>query len=194
MSENKLTITAICGSLRAGSFNRKVLKAMEELAPKHWEIDHADLSAIPLYNTDIESQGDPQSVVDFKETIRKADGVLIVTPEYNMGIPGVLKNALDWASRPTKSSVLIQKPFAIAGATPGSGGTAQSQAQVRQTLLAMNAYTMPGPKILIGSIHEKLNETTGELDDESTLRHLQSFLAGFEQWISVFKQTQEGKV
>ncbi|WP_025682345.1 NADPH-dependent FMN reductase [Paenibacillus maysiensis] len=191
MSENKLTITAICGSLREGSFNRRVLKAMEELASKHWEIHHVDLSTIPLYNSDIESQGDPQSVVEFKESIRKADGVLIVTPEYNMGIPGVLKNALDWASRPSKSSVLIQKPFAIAGATPGSGGTAQSQAQVRQTLLAMNAYTMAGPKILIGSIHEKLNETTGELDDESTLRHLERFLTAFEEWILVFKQTQK---
>ncbi|CAH1222873.1 hypothetical protein PAECIP111892_05227 [Paenibacillus auburnensis] len=122
MSENKLTITAICGSLREGSFNRRVLKAMEELAPKHWEIYHADLSMIPLFNSDIESQGDPQSVAEFKENIRQADGVLIVTPEYNMGIPGVLKNALDWASRPSKSSVLIEKPFAIAGATPGGGG------------------------------------------------------------------------
>ncbi|MFD1774315.1 NADPH-dependent FMN reductase [Paenibacillus rhizophilus] len=187
MSENKLTITAICGSLREGSFNRKVLKAMEELAPKHWEIHRADLSNIPLYNADIESQGDPQSVALFKESIRQADGVLIVTPEYNSGIPGVLKNALDWVSRPVKSSVLIQKPFAIAGATPGSGGTAQSQAQVRQTLLAMNAYTMPGPKILIGGIHEKLNETTGELDDESTLRHIEKFLTAFEQWIYFFK-------
>jgi chromate reductase, NAD(P)H dehydrogenase (quinone) len=191
MSENKLTITAICGSLREGSFNRRVLKAMKELAPKHWEIHHADLSMIPLFNSDIESQGDPQSVVEFKESIRQADGVLIVTPEYNMGIPGVLKNALDWASRPSKSSVLIEKPFAIAGATPGSGGTAQSQAQVRQTLLAMNAYTMPGPKVLIGSVHEKLNETTGELDDESTLRHLERFLTAFEEWILVFKQTQK---
>lgn len=191
MSENKLTITAICGSLREGSFNRRVLKAMEELAPKHWEIQHVDLSMIPLFNLDIESQGDPQSVAEFKESIKQADGVLIVTPEYNMGIPGVLKNALDWASRPGKSSVLIEKPFAIAGATPGSGGTAQSQAQVRQTLLAMNAYTMPGPKVLIGSVHEKLNETTGELDDESTLRHLERFLTAFEEWILVFKQTQK---
>ncbi|QWU15450.1 NAD(P)H-dependent FMN reductase [Paenibacillus sophorae] len=191
MSENKLSITAICGSLREGSFNRKVLKAMEELAPKHWEIHHVDISAIPLYNSDIESHGDPQSVVELKESIRTADGVLIITPEYNMGIPGVLKNALDWASRPARSSVLIQKPFAIAGATPGGGGTAQSQAQVRQTLLAMNAYTMPGPKVLIGSVHEKLNETTGELNDESTLRHLERFLIAFEQWILIFKQSQK---
>ncbi|NJJ37920.1 NADPH-dependent FMN reductase [Paenibacillus apii] len=189
MSEHKLTITAICGSLREGSFNRRVLKAMEKLAPEHWEIQHADLSGIPLYNADTESQGDPPSVAQFKESIRRADGVLIVTPEYNSGIPGVLKNALDWASRPVKSSVLIQKPFAVAGATPGGGGTAQSQAQVRQTLLAMNAYTMPGPKILIGGVHEKLNQTTGELDDETTLRHLQSFLTAFEQWIHYFKLT-----
>ncbi|MEC0183651.1 NAD(P)H-dependent oxidoreductase [Paenibacillus peoriae] len=79
MSENKLTITAICGSLREGSFNRRVLKAVKELAPKHWEIHHIDLLTIPFYNSDIESQGDPQSVVKFKESIRKADGVLIVT-------------------------------------------------------------------------------------------------------------------
>ncbi|MDT3427964.1 chromate reductase [Paenibacillus forsythiae] len=191
MSEHRFTITAICGSLREGSFNRRVLKAMERLAPKHWEIHHADLSLIPLYNADIESQGDPQPVVELKESIRQADGVLIVTPEYNMGIPGVLKNALDWASRPSKSSVLIGKPFAIAGATPGSGGTAQSQAQVRQTLLALNAYTMPGPKVLIGSVHEKLNAATGELDDETTLRHLERFLAAFEQWVLIFKQSQK---
>ncbi len=93
---------------------------------------------------------------------------------------------MDWASRLPKDSVLIHKPFAITGATPGNGGTAQSQAQVRQTLLAMDAYTMPGPKVLIGRVHEKLNETTGEFDDDRTLIYLDRFLETFESWIRTF--------
>jgi len=92
MAENKLAITAICGSLRKDSFNKKTLEDIEQISPKHWEIHHTNIATIPLYNADIEKTGDPQSVVDFKENIRKADGVLIVTPEYNTGIPGVLKN------------------------------------------------------------------------------------------------------
>ena len=186
MEENKLTIATICGSLRKDSFNRKVLTAIERIAPEHWRFHHTNLATIPLYNEDTEKEGDPPSVVEFKESIRKADGVLIVTPEYNTGIPGVLKNALDWASRPSKDSVLIHKPFAIAGATPGNGGTAQSQAQVRQTLLAMNAYTLPGPKILIGRVHEKINGTTGLFDDDQTLHYLDRFLKTFEGWIRTF--------
>lgn len=187
MEKSGITIAAICGSLRKDSFNKKTLKAIEQMAPKHWSIHQTNIAEIPLYNADIEKEGDPQSVVNFKNSILKADGVLIITPEYNTGIPGVLKNALDWASRPPKHSALIEKPFAVAGATPGNGGTVQSQAQVRQTLLAMKAYTMPGPKIEIRKIHEKINETTGQIEDERTLRYLERFLLTFEDWIRTFR-------
>lgn len=189
MEEAKKVIATVCGSLRRGSYNHKVLEALEKTAPAHWEIEHTDISGIPLYDADLEKEGDPLEVSNFKRTIERADGVVIVTPEYNTGIPGVLKNALDWASRPAKASVMIEKPFAVAGATPGNGGTAQSQMQVRQTLLAMNAYVMPGPKIQIRRVHEKIGETTGVLEDERTLKYLNRFLSGFEGWVETLRKT-----
>ncbi|QHA93142.1 NADPH-dependent FMN reductase [Bacillus sp. N1-1] len=190
MEENRLRITVVCGSLREGSYNRKVLEAMERLAPTHWEFLQTNLSTIPHYNEDLEKESNPSSVNDFIKSIKQSDGVLIVTPEYNTGIPGVLKNALDWASRPPKNSELIQKPVAIAGATPGNGGTAQCQAQLQQTLTAMNAYIMPGPKIQIRRAHEKINEKTGEFEDERTFRYMERFLLSFEDWIQTFKKSK----
>lgn len=121
-----INVVAFAGSLRQESYNRALLRAAQESAPESMSIDTFDLSPIPLYNYDVEQQGDPEPVQEFKHAIRKADALLIATPEYQHGIPGVLKNALDWASRPPKQSPLQGKPAAIMGATPGMTGTARA--------------------------------------------------------------------
>src|SRR5205814_8833807 len=122
----------IAGSLRTGSYNRALLRAAQELAPAGLELLTFDLAPIPLYDGDVEAQGDPEPVGALKTAIRDADALLIVTPEYNYGVPGVLKNAIDWASRPPGQSPLNGKPAALMGATPGMTGTARAQLQIRQ--------------------------------------------------------------
>ncbi|GAK12141.1 NADPH-dependent FMN reductase [Geomicrobium sp. JCM 19039] len=186
MSQASRKVTMIVGSLRKDSLNRKLMKLLQEEIPSHWSVEEVAIGELPFYNQDIEIDGDPEVVTHMKQVIQGADGVILITPEYNSGTPAVLKNALDWASRPTKTSVLIDKPFAVAGASPGGGGTAQSQAQVRQTLLTMNAVVMPGPKMLVSRAHEKVNEQTEQMDDERTRKHTKRFLDSFEAWMSKF--------
>src|SRR5690606_18294913 len=113
------------GSLREGSYNRALLRAAAELAPEGMTIDTFDLRQVPLYNGDVEAAGDPPGVAALKQAIRDADGVLFATPEYNHGVPGVMKNAVDWASRPPRAAALQGKPVALIGASPGITGTAR---------------------------------------------------------------------
>jgi len=127
-------VLGIPGSLRQASYNRALLEAAQEVAPAGMEILIFDLGDIPAYNGDVEAAGDPKPVVAWKEAIRSADGLLIATPEYNHGTSGLLKNAIDWASRPARQSVLDAKPVALMGASTGLGGTARAQADVRDTL------------------------------------------------------------
>ena len=121
-SQRAIRVLGFAGSLRRGSYNRALLRAASELAPEGMLIDIFDLLPIPLYNGDVEAQGDPMPVSAFKDAIRQADGVLMVTPEYNHGVPGVMKNAIDWASRPPRNAALSEKPVAIMGASPGVRG------------------------------------------------------------------------
>lgn len=122
----------IPGSLRSGSYNRALLRAARELAPEGMGIDTFELHDVPPYNGDVEAEGDPRPVVALKQAIREADALLIATPEYNRGLPGVLKNAIDWASRPPLASPLARKPAAVMGASTGMGGTARAQEQLRR--------------------------------------------------------------
>src|SRR4051794_12733755 len=119
MAGEKLHLLAFAGSLRRRSFNRGLIRAAVEVVPAGIEIETFDLAPIPLYNGDVEEQGLPQPVADFKDKIRAADALLIATPEYNYSIPGVLKNAIDWASRPPTPSPLQRKPVALMGASAG---------------------------------------------------------------------------
>lgn len=185
MQENR-SIAIICGSLRKESYNRKLMNLIIEKSPAHWNVTEINIGELPFYNADIEANGDPDSVRELKDGIGQADGVILVTPEYNTGTPAVLKNALDWASRPVKTTVLKQKPFAIAGASPGGGGTGQSQAQVRQTLLTLDAFTMPGPKMMVGAVHQKLADDQTAITDEATVRRAQKFVDGFDTWLDHF--------
>lgn len=175
-------IGLICGSLRKDSFNRIIAQAlttMDDSIEFHW----IELKELPLFNEDLEVGSDPTSVTLFKSAIDEVDGIIIVSPEYNSGIPGVLKNALDWASRPPKSSVLHRKPVGVIGATPGGLGTAFSQMQIRQTLEAIQAYVLPFQKVLISQVHEKIDSDKKVLTDEKTKRYLQRYLEQFQQWM-----------
>jgi chromate reductase len=179
---SQLRILGICGSLRAGSCNRALLRAAQELAPAGVNIVIFELHAIPPYNADVEAQGFPEPVVALKTAIAKADALLIATPEYNHSIPGVLKNALDWASRPPASSPLNWKPAAIMGASNGSWGTARSQQHLRLVCSFVNMLVMNLPEMLVARAQDKV-DASGRLTDEPTRQFMVKFLQAFAQWV-----------
>jgi len=182
---DEIRILGIPGSLRAGSFNRSLLGAAKELAPNKTRIEIFDLASIPLYNGDVEAAGDPPGVAAFKEAIRVSHGVLMATPEYNHGVPGVMKNAIDWASRPPQNSALNGKPVGIIGASPGMIGSARGQSQLRQAFAFTNSYCMPQPEILVSHAHEKF-DAEGKLVDAKTAEFLGRYLVAFREWILRF--------
>lgn len=178
-------IVGIAGSLRQASFNRALLRAATELAPATLRITTHDLLAIPLYNGDVEAVEVPRAVLALREAVQAADGLLIATPEYNHGVPGVLKNTIDWLSRPPRASALNGKPAAIMGATPGVGGTARGQSQLRQAFVFTNTYAMAQPEVLVAKANEKF-DASGTLTDQPTRELLGKFLAAFAAWIERF--------
>lgn len=177
-----MQILGIAGSLRRDSYNKAVLRTAADIAPDGMTITVHDIADVPLYNYDVEQEGDPDGVVRLKDAVRDSDGLLIVTPEYQHGTPGVLKNALDWASRPPGESVLDGKPVAIMGASPGFTGTARSQSQLRQTLTYNACRVLPPPEVLIGRAHERIED--GELVDEGTRKRVAGALTRFADWIT----------
>ena len=181
-NERPITVLGFAGSLRKDSYNRALLRAAVEAAPEGMRIETFDLAAVPLYNYDVEAAGDPDGVAAFKQAIRAADGVLMVTPEYNHGVPGVMKNAIDWASRPPKGAALDRKPVGVIGASPGITGSARGQSQLRQAFEFTNSYAMPQPELLVFRASEKF-DAEGRLVDESTREHLASYLAALGAWI-----------
>lgn len=178
------SILAFAGSLRAGSFNRALLRAAQELAPAGMSIESFDLRPIPFYDGDLEAQGVPESVTRLKQAIRAADGLLIVTPEYNAGVPAVLKNAIDWASRtaPGDASVLAGKPVGLMGATPGTAGTLRAQAMLRQSLTNTRTYPLQGPEVAVSQAHTKF-DAEGRLTDEKTREHVAAYLVRLAAWM-----------
>ena len=176
-----LAVLGIAGSLRAASYNRALLRAAQELAPDGMAIRIFDLVAVPLYNGDVEAQGDPPPVVELKESIQVADALLIATPEYNYGIPGVLKNAIDWASRPSTGSVLVGKRTALMGGSVGSGATIRSQMQLRQVLHSTETPVLLRPEIHVPRIQEKV-DNAGRLVDEKTRGRVRQLLQALQEW------------
>lgn len=174
-------VCGIAGSLRSGSFNRALLRAAAQAAPGHIKIAEFDLAPLPLYNADVEAAGPPEPVAALKRAIRSADALLIATPEYNYGVPGVLKNALDWASRPPRDSALIGKPAAIMGASTGFAGTARSQAMLRQVLAGTLTPALLAPEVYVARAADKF-DADGRLTDEATRDLLRKFLLAFEEW------------
>jgi chromate reductase len=181
-----IRILGVAGSLRRGSLNRALLRAAAELAPEGVAIEPFDLLSVPLYNGDVEAGGDPEGVAAFKAAIRAADGVLFVCPEYNHGVPGVMKNAVDWASRPPAGAALSGKPVGIIGASPGQTGSARGQSQLRQAFEFTNSYCMPQPEILVFRAHEKF-DAEGRLIDENTAKYLARYVAALAAWVGRFR-------
>ena len=170
-----IVIAALGGSLRTRSYNRRLLEAARTLAPQGMRIDIHDLAAIPPYNADVEAEGDPAPVAALKETVRDAEGIIIATPEYNRSVPGVLKNAIDWLSRPPLASVLRGKPIAIIGATSGEGGTERAQLHLREILNYPGALVLSGPRLCLSRAYEKFSPE-GQLQEEHA-KQLRAVLA-----------------
>jgi chromate reductase len=185
-----LHILGICGSLRARSFNRGLLEAAIEIAPAELAITIFDgLGAIPPYNADVEAEGDPAPVAAFKAAIRDADALLIATPEYNYGVPGVLKNAIDWASRPPGKSVLNRKPAAIMGASMGGTGTARAQLALRQSFVFTETHALLRPEVLVARAQDKV-DAQGRLTDEATRKMVRQLLEALRDWAPRFRTPQ----
>jgi chromate reductase len=178
-----MRVMGIAGSIRRGSFNRALLDAAVELAPEGMRITPWDrLREVPLYDAGLETDElRPEPVAALKRAIAEADGLLLVTPEYNYSVPGVLKNAIDWASRPAYKSVLVGKPVAIMGASGSGMGTARAQIHLREIMYATLAPVMPHPGVLVNFAPQKF--TDDRLADEPTRTVLTSFLAEFEAYV-----------
>ena len=170
-------LVGISGSLRKGSLNTMLLEAMKELLPDDTRLTVRSIDDIPLYNGDLDVDGGPEPVRSLKVDIGAADGLIIATPEYNYGIPGVLKNAIDWVSRPAFKSVFVGKPVAIVGAAPGIIGTARAQAELRNVLFGTLAEVFPHPEILVGQAKQRLK--SGTLSDEMSRDLITGFLSAY---------------
>lgn len=186
-SRPKKSVLAISGSLRDGSLNTRLLKAAIALAPDGMKISiYKEMRAIPLYDADLERStgGGPQVVKELRAAIQNADGLLISTPEYNQSITGVLKNAIDWASRADPERVLAGKPAAITGATTGRWGTRYAQAVLRHVLTATGARVMPGPQLFLREA-EKAIDYLNRLADAANRDLLKRLLEGFSEWMDL---------
>ncbi|HRR41678.1 MAG TPA: NAD(P)H-dependent oxidoreductase [Syntrophales bacterium] len=176
----KINILGFAGSLRKKSYNRALLSAALEMVPDEATLEVFDLEGIPPFNQDIEKQP-PESVRRFKEKIRAADAILIATPEYNFSIPGVLKNAIDWASRPYGDNALNEKPVALMGASIGIFGTARAQYHLRQCFVCLNMYPLNAPEVMVASAHEKIDDD-GILKDGETKQKVGKLLVSLVAW------------
>ncbi|MGI8843706.1 MAG: NADPH-dependent FMN reductase [Gemmatimonadaceae bacterium] len=179
-----LQVVGIAGSLRSGSWNRKLLTESVELAPPAIAIVPFDLVSIPLYDGDLDSdERRPEPVQRLKDAVSEASGVLFVSPEYNHSVPGVLQNTIDWISRPANKSPLAGKPVGLMGASRGLVGTARMQQVLKLTLLSTLARVMPHPGVAVSRVHEKFDES-GRITDVATRDFVAAYLAQFAEWIS----------
>lgn len=181
-------ILGIAGSLREKSTNRGLLRAAAESLPPGVVLETFDLRSIPIYNGDVEAAGVPEPVQQLKARIAAADAVLIVAPEYNHTISGVLKNTIDWVSRPVSAECPWRhKPVGITGASVGAVGTARAQYNTRQALTAVASYVMPDPTLLVGGNVSKF-DGDGNLTDEATRKALGAFMAALVKWAGAFSE------
>jgi chromate reductase, NAD(P)H dehydrogenase (quinone) len=174
-------ILGIAGSLRRGSFNAALLRQAIAMAPEGMTIESFDIAQVPLYNEDVRQQGFPPQVEDLRARIKAADGLLIVTPEYNYSIPGVLKNAIDWASRPPEQP-FDGKPIGLMGASAGVLGGARAQYHLRQCFIFLNGLVMNRPEVMIPAAQNKF-DADGSLTDQATRDFVSAHLAAFKAWV-----------
>jgi chromate reductase, NAD(P)H dehydrogenase (quinone) len=182
-------ILGIAGSLRRGSYNQAALRTAKLLVPENSEIDLFPLDGIPIFNEDDEKRP-PSSVVELKKRIRSADAVLIVTPEYNYSVPGVLKNAIDWASRPHGDSAWSGKSAAIMGSSLGAIGTARAQQHLRQIFAALNLFLLNTPEVVIADAAHRFNEH-GSLIHEPTKQLIRELLKNLVDWTRRISSARE---
>src|ERR1700730_5572874 len=173
-------ILGIAGSLRRGSYNQAALRAAKSLISENGEIDIFQLHGIPMFNEDDE-KCPPSSVLELKKRIRSADAILVATPEYNYSIPGVLKNAIDWASRPQGDSAWSGKPAAIMGASLGAIGSARAQYHLRQIFVTLNLFPLNQPEVIIADAAHRFDEN-GNLIHEPTKQLIQALLKNLVDW------------
>ena len=186
--EKEIRLLGISGSLRKASFNRGLLRAVAELMPEGMTLEIADISQIPLYNEDEYAISVPEAVRRLKEQILIADGIVIATPEYNHSVPGVLKNAIDWASRPIKSQPFAGKPLAVLGAG-GRSGTIRAQAHLRQIAAAVGMQQLPEPEVAVQRAWEKF-DADGNLVDEDTRQLIQIQMTAFKAFIDQAREQE----
>jgi chromate reductase len=189
MHSDTITVLGIAGSLRRGSYNRALLRSAQSLAPADMRLDLFDLHDVPFYDADVEKKGDPGAVTVLKRRVREADALVIATPEYQHSLPGVLKNALDWASRPPKDPPLKGKPIAMMGATPGRYGTARAQAELRKVLAYNDAVVVNRPEVLVANARETFGEA-GELVDETARDLVRELLTTLGWWARLLRDAR----
>lgn len=175
-----IRILGFAGSLRKNSYNKALLHLAVQLVPKNVALETFDLEGIPPFNQDLENQL-PRKVKEFKAKIRAADAILIVTPEYNYSIPGVLKNAIDWASRPYSDNAFKEKPVAIMGASIGMLGTARAQYHLREVFVFLDMYPINSPEVFVSYAQEKF-DGNGRLKDEKTKQQITRLLESLATW------------
>ena len=180
MMNKPIRILGIAGSLRRESYNRAALRTATQLVPEGAILETFELDGIPVFNLD-EDQNPPAKVAELKRRIREADAILFVTPEYNYSVPGVLKNAIDWASRPYGDSAWNGKPEAIMGASPGAIGTARAQYHLRQILVYLNMFPINQPEVMIGNAAARFDKE-GNLTDETTKDFIHQLLQNLVEW------------
>lgn len=187
MSDRIFNVLGISGSLRAGSYNRKLLLAAQELAPQNVTVDIYDWGEVPPFDPDVEAEGDPKPVREFKARVRAADALLISTPEYNYGVPGMLKNAIDWLSRPAADGVKVLngKPIALMGVTTGNFGTVRAQMMLRQVFLYTRSHVMLEPEVTVFKAKERFEGE--QLIDEPTREFVKDMMSGLGEWIRTFE-------
>ena len=181
MDNKEFRILALAGSLRQGSYNRGLLRAAGELAPDWVKVQFFDIGTLPFFNEDLEAPTDPEVVRQFKEAIIRANAILIATPEYNGAVPGVLANAIDWASRPTGRSVLRNKPVAVMGAVLGRSGSTNAQAALRGVLSRVGAIVVPDPQVLVPRALRLFDEQVN-LRDEETREEIRQLVEAVAHW------------
>jgi chromate reductase len=183
MPGKTLNVITICGSLRKGSFNAMLQRALPALAPEGMSIKPApSFAELPLYNADIQATGFPAPVNTLADAIRAADGVIIVSPEYNFSIPGGLKNAIDWVSR-LPNQPFAGKPIALQSVSPGPLGGGRVQYDLRRAMVFLDAFVLNKPEIFVGGCAAKIDEKTGEIKDEATRNFIKQQLVAFAKLI-----------
>lgn len=183
---NVIKLAAISGSLRAASANTAVLRTLQDLMPAGVEMNLLSLDGLPLYNQDLDGPEPPRQVAAFKAAVTAADGLVICTPEYNFGIPGVLKNALDWASRPAFASPLKHKPALMMSCSPAFTGGARAHAQLRETLAGALSRVVVRPPVVIGGVHTKILQ--GLLVDDASVKFALEAVADLVTEIRAFSR------